>query len=279
MFDEFLKTVAEKTKESVKIHENDYLRDGLWYCHKCNTPKQFRNSLVKDPINTRCECEKKAIAAAERERNIQQKRERCFSGDKKYYSYTFANDKGLNPGLIDKAKCYADYFDERYFKDGKGIILFGDVGCGKTFAACCIANDLIEKGRLCRFISSSQIEREYADAAANGEREGYLNRLNANELLVIDDLGVEGKSDFVQGVIKGIIDKRIASVRPLIITTNTPQAEFCAPPDLNHKRIYSRLFEICIPFVAEGDDLRKAAFIKNGQEFKKDMAAQNVQKK
>ena len=53
----------------------------------------------------------------------------------------------------------------------------------------------------------------------------YINALASYQLLIIDDLGVERNSEYALGIIFSVIDRRIRSGRPLIITTNLPLKE------------------------------------------------------
>ena len=63
--------------------------------------------------------------------------------DRYLYEYTFAHDNGGNP-VIAKAHAYVDHWPE-VFKRNIGLLLFGDVGTGKSFAAGCIANALLDQ--------------------------------------------------------------------------------------------------------------------------------------
>ena len=54
-----------------------------------------------------------------------------------------ANDNGENP-LMDKARAYVENWKEAY-KSNIGLLLFGDVGTGKSFFAGCIANALLDQ--------------------------------------------------------------------------------------------------------------------------------------
>ena len=63
--------------------------------------------------------------------------------DRYLYDYTFANDNGQNP-LMDKARAYVENWKEAY-RNNTGLLLFGDVGTGKSFFAGCIANALLDR--------------------------------------------------------------------------------------------------------------------------------------
>ena len=53
----------------------------------------------------------------------------------------------------------------------------------------------------------------------------YIDALAGYELLIIDDLGVERNSEYALGIVFSVIDRRIRSGRPLIVTTNLPLKE------------------------------------------------------
>ena len=79
-----------------------------------------------------------------REKQIEQDRLRqnCFIS-KNQIAYTFDNiDENTDKDIIKKAKNYVKYFEEMR-KDNVGLLLFGNVGSGKTFLACSIANEII----------------------------------------------------------------------------------------------------------------------------------------
>lgn len=64
--------------------------------------------------------------------------------DKSLRDYTFANDRGYNPEL-QKAHEYVAHWEEMKARS-LGLLLWGDVGTGKSFFAGCIANALLDQG-------------------------------------------------------------------------------------------------------------------------------------
>lgn len=267
-FDRVIANMFESANKNNPIDERDYEVDGLKYCYKCNTPKQFRNKLFGGAITGMpCKCEREADEENKRKERAQRLRERCFS-DKRFYQYTFANDDGKNSELTQQAKFYVEIFDECY-SQGKGLLLLGDVGYGKTFMAGCIANALIDKGKTCCFTNFSQLSREWEGAF--GHKEEILTRLKANDLLVIDDWGAERDKEYVQEMVKAVVEARLEAQKPLLVTTNLTTAEFCNPSDTIHKRIYSRLYEMSIVCICKGEDRRKTEFAKTNQDFRRRM--------
>ena len=265
--------IAKATAASNPILEGDYVKDGLWYCGKCNTPKQFAVSflgVVKFPFCL-CKCEKEKRDLAEQEvkrleelRRISETRKLGFPDDE-MATWTFDKDDGASPELMKIARNYVTNFGKMQQRN-KGLLLFGSVGTGKTFAACCIANALIDKGysalvtNFARLANTLQGLRE--------DRQDYIDKLNAVNLLVIDDLAAERQTEYMQETVFNIIDSRYRSGRPLIITTNLTADELKNPADISHKRIYSRLFEVCIPFEVKGIDRRAESLKREYGEFR-----------
>lgn len=272
-----LDAIAKKASEVIKIEDGDYIgEDGLYYCGKCHTPKQHRDNYFRIGNVVMCLCK---CAKEEREREDEaRKKEELNDQIKKYRSigfpeeerknmetWTFENDDGSNPKLMQAMKRYADKFSN----DSKWLLLFGDVGRGKTYAACCVANALIDKGIPCMVTNFSRIEK-----TVFGMREGkqaYFDSLNRFPLLVVDDLGAERKSEYMGQVVYDVIDARERAGLPMIITTNLTKEEMEDPADMQYKRIFSRVWGNCIPIRVEGKDRRKQKLISSYDEMMKEL--------
>ena len=77
-------------------------------------------------------------------------------------------------------------------------------------------------------------------------------------LLIIDDLGIERNSEFALEQIYNVIDSRYCKMKPLIITTNLGLNDMKDESlDVAHKRIYSRILEMCVPVYCGGADKRR----------------------
>ena len=75
--------------------------------------------------------------------------------------------------------------------------------------------------------------------------------------MIIDDLGVERNSEYALEIIFSVIDRRIRSGRPLIITTNLPLKEIKSETMLDKRRIYDRILEMCTPMYVGGTSKRE----------------------
>ena len=175
----------------------------------------------------------------------------CFE-DHALYSWTFEKDNGKNP-VMKVARDYVSKWSDFASKNA-GLVLWGDVGTGKTFFAACIANALVEQNVSVKMTNFSTILN---DLFAESDQNKYLDRLNDHSLLIIDDLGIERGTEYALEQVYNVIDTRYKSGKPLIITTNLTLVELKAPADIPHKRIYDRVLGMCVPVMFNGVNFRK----------------------
>lgn len=249
----------------------DYIKDGILYCGKCNTPKEsithFLGKEYRSKALCKCEQEKyekfaKSILEENQKIKIDSLRKAGIT-DKRFLKYTFDRDN-TKSHISDVCKRYVANFEELY-KAGKGLILYGSVGTGKTFLACCITNALIDKGYNCLITDFAKLERVIFNQS---NRDDYIQGLNRFALLVIDDLGAERETDYMLELVDSVIDSRYRSGKPLIVTTNLTGEDLKNPKNIRQQRIYSRLLEMCILLPVNGVDRRKDKFIKDYPKYK-----------
>lgn len=258
-------SIIAKAKESAYISPDDYLgEDGLYYCGKCNTRKQTVVSIfdAKRVVPCICKCradELKAEEEAIRKRELFDKIMRLRSvgfPESAMRNWNFANDDGSNPKMSNAMRKFVENFPT-FQKEGKGLLLFGTVGTGKTFLAACVANALIDQGIPCLVTNFARIANE-VQGLFEGKQE-YYDNLNKFPLLVIDDLSAERKTEYMQEIVFNVIDARYRANLPIIVTTNLTREELMHPSDLSYQRIFSRLFEMCTPIEVSGKDRRQQA--------------------
>lgn len=272
MFTEYLTALEARANEVIKTEEGDYIKDGLLYCGKCHTPKQCEVRAFEKTFYPKCLCEcEKAREAKEREEaerrehsdRIKRYRKMGFP-ESQMQSWTFDNDDQSRPKLTEVAKRYVDHFD-KFYREGKGLLLHGDVGTGKTYIACMIANALIDKG--CPVLVTN-FARILNTLQGTFEKQEYLDSLNQFKLLVIDDLGVERDTGFAKEQVFNIIDSRYRSGLPMIITTNLTMQKLATESDLSDKRVYDRIIERCFPVEVSGESRRVKKLINSREEMK-----------
>ncbi|MBQ9647869.1 MAG: ATP-binding protein [Oscillospiraceae bacterium] len=256
-FEEMLRCKAEATP-APEDYEGE---DGLLYCGKCHTPKQFRMSappmegrLIRCPCQ--CEQERRQRADAEREAQrhaqaVEDLMRRGFT-DAAMRTWTFANDNGKCPQMK-HARFFVEHW-ETMKAENIGYLLWGDVGTGKSFFAGCIANALMEREISVCMTNFAAVLNDLA-ASYEGRNE-YIARLCRAELLIVDDFGVERGTEYGLEQVYNVIDSRYRSGKPLIVTTNLPLNDLRHPQDTAHARIYDRLLAMCAPIRFTGENFR-----------------------
>lgn len=236
--------------------------DGLLYCNRCHTARQSRFELFGKVRTVNCLCQ---CMAAEKDREESERKRREYMTkvmsnravgfpDKELLSCTFESDDGSSPVLTNAMKAYVDHFPE-FRKGGKGLLLYGDVGTGKTFYAACIVNALIDKGYPCLMTNFSRLTNQIA-GMWDGKQE-YIDSLRMFSLVAIDDLGVERDTEYMNENVTTIIDSLYRAKVPMIITSNYTPKQLTDAGEIRKKRVYDRMLERCHPVKVNGASRRK----------------------
>jgi DNA replication protein DnaC len=241
--------------------EGDAVVNGIRICGKCMAPKQAHVEILGEMrlVPVLCDCqtaernrrEEEYRKAREIERRERMRRNGITNAE--WQNATFADDDGRDADSGTKCRNYVKNF-ATMAETNVGLMLYGDVGCGKTFLAGCIANALIEQDYSVLMASLPGLIAEVnADFCEN--REKIMDRIERCGLLILDDVGVERSTEYSIEQSYEIINARYKSGKPLVITTNLTPQDLTAPA-LDRRRMYDRLIEMCAPVLVKGRSRR-----------------------
>jgi len=157
---------------------------------------------------------------------------------------------------VNEVKAYVDDLDAR-LQEGRGLWLFGDTGTGKTSLAMLISKAALEAGRTVAIYSLpkllARIRRTYDSAPGGDSYLSFFEQLTSVDLLHLDDLGAEKRSDWVLEQLYALVNERYEAQRSIVITTNLQHEEL---EEQIGPRTVSRLAQICDEVEILGEDRR-----------------------
>lgn len=173
-----------------------------------------------------------------------------------YYSPVKQPGKALSPranmeGNVDTLKGFAANFDAL----NNNILLYGGSGLGKTHLSSAVANLLLDAGKTVIYETAGEIFSTFeAEKFSKGGMRPYSTQDYFDcDLLVVDDLGSEFGTSFVDAALFNIVNTRGLMDKKLIINTNLKEKEL----DKRYsERTLSRLRGCFSMLEFYGDDIR-----------------------
>ena len=149
-----------------------------------------------------------------------------FSVDK------YSREKDPSTGIVpyahmEKILKYCKAYASGFTPQSESILMKGATGLGKTHLSLAIANEVIRRGYGVIYVSApallAELEKEYFSRTASDS--GTAEMLSDCDLLIIDDLGTEFRTQFSTSQIYQIFNARVLRHKPVIINTNLTMAE------------------------------------------------------
>jgi DNA replication protein DnaC len=142
------------------------------------------------------------------------------------------------------------YLDDR--ANAKGLLIAGPTGVGKTFQMWAIFKGLVASNVFA--VEVVKLVRLLAQLRPGGDSgQDRINALCSVPLLMVDDLGVQKASEWVEERLYEIVDTRYEAMLPTVFTTNTV-------PDRLHEevgpRVAGRIIEQSVVVEMKGKDRR-----------------------
>lgn len=150
---------------------------------------------------------------------------------------TFANHDGSNPRAKAIAERFVQHWDE-VKKKGYWLNLWGVCGTGKTYLATCIVNALQDQEVPVLMTSTARLLSYITSRDDKGVE--AVNSLSQFDLLVLDDFGAERQTPMMLEQLKIVVDARLESRLPMIITSNIDPTQFYQSHD-GLERLYDRM--------------------------------------
>lgn len=174
-----------------------------------------------------------------------------------YYSTVVDPTYGVSPReqmeiVYETAVDYA----RKFSLHSRSLLMNGGTGLGKTFLSACIARAVVEKGYSVVYDSAislfSCLEKQKFGSATEEELK-MAQRIFDADLLILDDLGTEMNTAFIPSALYSIVNGRILSGKPTIISSNLSMGELGRRYS---PQIASRLMGEYVNLVFLGSDIR-----------------------
>ncbi|HEX3391087.1 MAG TPA: ATP-binding protein [Solirubrobacteraceae bacterium] len=127
--------------------------------------------------------------------------------------------------------------------EGNSMWIMGDIGTGKTALAMLVSKAALQAGKTVAIYSLPRLLSLIRESIEHEEGVvGFLERLSAVDLLHIDDVGAENRTDWALEQLYTIVNTRYEERRAIVLTTNLTHGELAEQVG---ERIVSRLVEMC----------------------------------
>ena len=155
----------------------------------------------------------------------------------------------------DQMKYVYDYcvsYANNFSLNNRSLLMLGYAGLGKTHLACSIANVCIRNGFTVMYSSAQSLfykieQSKYSD-------DDVLTDILNCDLFILDDLGAEHMTQYSVSVLYNIVNTRMITSKPCIITSN-----ILMKSDMQRRygeKISSRLLGSYVPLNFIGQDIR-----------------------
>ena len=270
----FQQIIRDAEMNMLSSNSDDYEKDGLLYCGKCNTPKQAYIEGFGRNMPIPCECRKEQNKKEEelRERlkkqhRIAELREQSLLGSR-YQDATFENTETSHSTefakIHNRCKRYCEVADA-VLRDGTGIYLFGTNGTGKSRLTACMGNELMLNNYTVLYTNFAEVSRKII------KDDNFINQIAKIDFLFIDDFGTEkvtkGSEDmWLQEKVFEVINARYIEQKPIIFTANYSLKELIEDRGMA-KRTVDRIMEMCEILKLNGESYRRKVSLERKKLF------------
>ena len=108
------------------------------------------------------------------------------------------------------------------------LLIYSDVGLGKTHLLLSARKKMISDGLNCLYITSEQFMRNFVNSVRNNDVESFRNRYEVLDSLLIDDVQFLSGKDQTQDIIYHIFNSMYQRGKQIILTSNCHPNELIA---------------------------------------------------
>lgn len=250
-----------------------------YVCEGCNRPVRIyetkilggpeKGKLIKvekretiDKVDYGCKCADMKLAnkSIERQRKLKaNKMQRFFDENslvnRSLQKATLENYVPTTNALAQAKQQITSFIDS--FNGEENLLIHGTYGTGKSHLSIATTKKLIDKGYSCLFLSLPKLLTKIRDTYNNDDmtEDKLLEHIQSVDLLVLDDLGAEQKTEWSIPKLFEVMDSRAG--KSTIYTTNLSSKEL--KKHMN-ERNFSRLMEDTEIIIMNGDDYRRKEF-------------------
>jgi len=112
-----------------------------------------------------------------------------------------------------------------YIKQGQNILITGATGCGKSFIACALGHQACLQGYKTTYLNMNRLIEKITLAKLDGSYLKMLNQMEKQQLVILDDFGLQPTSQDVRLTLLQLLEDRYEK-RSVIITSQLPVSKW-----------------------------------------------------
>lgn len=153
-----------------------------------------------------------------------------------------------------KILSYCRKYAAQFSKNSDSLLFQGGPGNGKTHLSLAIAKEVIDKGYGVVYVSAPSVLKKIDEERFRAGESQTERTLTECDLLILDDLGTEAPTKFTVSDVYNLINTRMLTSKPMIISTNLSSSDLQQVYDI---RVMSRIIGTLSPILFVETDVRQ----------------------